>query len=141
MCVRNSWSLFCYKDAKKTIFFYILGEVIIHIECMESTEKIFLHSVDHDIKYISIENRTEKVEVTEWWQNEGLQMLLLKTSFMLMAGEKYILTIRSTSRISGSLRGFYYSPYNEGNQTKYVIEILFTCIKYLIFISLVSACV
>lgn len=95
-------------------------ETVIHIDCLTSTNMILLHLLDHNITYISIENGSGVVEVEEWWQNEKLQMLLFKCAYTLLAGHKYILTIRSTSSMSEALRGFYYSQYKENDQKKYI---------------------
>ncbi|XP_053408166.1 aminopeptidase Ey-like isoform X2 [Mercenaria mercenaria] len=95
-------------------------EAIIHMDCKESTDLILIHSVGHNISFISIENETGTIELVHWWHNDDLEMLQIKSKYMLTEGEEYVLTIQSVSSMSENLRGFYYSPYREGNQTKYI---------------------
>ena len=100
------------------------GEVKIRINCKEATEYILLHSVDHNISYMSITNSTGTTELVDLWQHKELEMIQIRSKYMLTPGAEYTLTIQSVSSMSESLRGFYYSPYKELGQTRCVPRLI-----------------
>ncbi|XP_060602695.1 aminopeptidase Ey-like isoform X2 [Ruditapes philippinarum] len=109
---------FVYGDNPKDFTFAC--EVVIDLDCIESTDYILIHSMDHNISYISITNKTGTTELVDWWYIEDIEMVQIRSLYTLTAGVHYTIYIRSVSRMSESLRGFYYSPYKEREQTKYI---------------------
>lgn len=103
--------------------FWFESDTMIHVNTSTDTDMIYIHSVDHAVQNVSLTD----VEANETcpgytWvrQNTNREMLEIKSACTLTAGREYILHINSTSSMSESLRGFYYSPYKEGYQTKYI---------------------
>ncbi|KAL4228896.1 hypothetical protein ACF0H5_011936 [Mactra antiquata] len=96
-------------------------ETIIHINCIENTSVVILHSVDNHVIDWNITDKPQGSKQGRLYYNYDKEMIEFYVGFTMVAGHKYILTIRTNSSLSNSLRGLYYSPYNDGNVTKYIL--------------------
>jgi aminopeptidase N len=99
------------------------GEATIHIEILETTNHIVLHSKNQQIEEIAAVdlNGEDEIAVVGYQINDDFETLVVYFGNQLKAGTKFAITINyTTNLITSSGFGFYQTSYEVDGVIKYV---------------------